>query len=314
MSKKRVFLITGASGFIGSCLARRLVNTKAEVHLILRQQSDTWRINDILNKTNIHICNLTNLTKLKKIISRIKPTVIYHLAAYGAYSCQDDANKILKNNIWGTWNLLQAVIEQNFELFVNTGSSSEYGFKKNPMQETDLLEPASYYAVTKCTQTHLCALMAKMSNKSIVTLRLASVYGPYEQPTRFIPTLMKCLYLGKKMDLVAPNIAHDYIYIDDVVAAYLKNSQLKKYPGRYFNIGTGVQSSIKQAVETATGVTKRTTHFNWNKMSNRSWDTTSWKADISLAKKLLHWQPKVNLADGLKLTWNWFNKYKKFYI
>lgn len=314
MLKKKMFLITGASGFVGACLTRRLVKDNAFVHLILRQKSNTWRINDILNKVNVHLCDLTNLTKLKNIIKKVKPDVIYHLATYGAYSYQNKANKILKNNIWGTWNLLQATAEQNFELFVNTGSSSEYGYKKSNMHETDFLEPDSYYAVTKCTQTHLCALMARILHKPIVTLRPFSVYGPFEEPARFIPTLMKSLYLKKIMNLVAPQIAHDYIYVDDLVNAYLKINKLKKFSGKYFNIGSGIQSSIKQVVETVQKVTKKTTHFNWGKMPHRSWDTTNWVADISLAKQLLNWQPTISLEKGLKLTWDWFNKYKKFYI
>ena len=182
------------------------------------------------------------------------------------------------------------------------------------MRETDLLEPASYYAVTKCAQTLLCRHMAKEEKRPIVTLRPFSVYGPYEEPTRFIPTLMKSLLLTKKMDLVAPTVARDYIYVDDMVDAYVKIDTLKKNPGECFNIGTGVQSTTREVVDTTVHVTGKTTTFQWGHMKNRAWDTKTWVADRTKAKKLLRWTPKTPLREGLKKTWAWFQKNSHYYV
>ena len=139
----RKFLITGAAGFIGSMLLRKLISINEDVEIILRENSNTWRINDILKNIKIHYSDLSNLEQLKGMISKIKPSVIYHLATHGAYSYQKDANLIIKTNILGTWNLLQACNETDYELFINTGSSSEYGRKDFAMRENDALEPES---------------------------------------------------------------------------------------------------------------------------------------------------------------------------
>lgn len=310
---KNKFLITGASGFIGSVLLRRLIEQKQEVHLILRKESRTWRIDDLLDKVTIHISDLSNLNELNEIIQKVKPDIIYHLATNGAYSSQKDANQIINTNILGTWNLLQACNSINYKLFVNTGSSSEYGFKKFAMRETDIVEPASYYAVTKCAQTLLCSHIAKQENKPIVTIRPFSVYGPYEEPKRFIPTLMKALLLNEEMNLVNPDIARDYIYIDDMVDAYLKIDELKNNSGEYFNIGTGIQSTIKETVNIAKKISKKTAKFKWGTMENRNWDTNNWVADISKARQLLNWTPKITLEKGIMLTWKWFQTNNKFY-
>lgn len=310
---KNIFLITGASGFIGSVLLRRLIQQKKEVHLILRKNSRTWRIDDLLNKVTIHNSDLSNLEELTEIIQKIKPDIIYHLATNGAYSYQKDADQIIQTNILGTWNLLQACNSVDYELFVNTGSSSEYGFKKFAMRETDIVEPTSYYAVTKCAQTLLCSHIAKQEQRPIVTIRPFSVYGPYEEPKRFVPTLMNALMFNQEMNLVAPETARDQIYIDDMVDAYLKIDELKNNPGEYFNIGTGVQSTIKEVVETAIKITKKNAQFKWGTMEGRSWDTNNWVADISKARQLLKWTPKINLEQGLKLNWEWFQKNYQFY-
>jgi nucleoside-diphosphate-sugar epimerase len=313
MTNKKVYLITGATGFIGSCLLRELINKNEKVHIILRKKANLWRIKDILGQTNIHFNNLSNLDKLSKLIKKIRPNIIYHLATYGAYSSQNDANLCIKTNVQGTWNLLRATADIDYELFVNTGSSSEYGFKTSPMKETDLLEPASYYAVTKSSQTLLCSYFAKVNNKPVVTLRPFSVYGAYEDGSRFIPTLLKSLYFHKKMNLVSPYITRDWIYVDDVVNAYLSVNKLSKYGGEIFNIGTGTQKTIKEVVELAVKVTAEKTTFKWKGMKNRIWDTDCWVADISKSARLLKWKPKVNLEQGLLLTWKWFKNNLRLY-
>ncbi len=306
MNKKKVYLITGTTGFIGSCLLRKLISTGSTTHILLRKEADLWRIKDIIHKTNVHFDDLSNLDKLSKLVSKIKPDIIYHLATYGAYSSQDNADLCIKTNINGTWNLLNATANIDYELFVNTGSSSEYGFKKSPMQENDFLEPASYYAVTKSSQTLLCSYFAKKNKKPIVTFRLFSVYGQYEDGGRFVPTLLKSLYFHKKMNLVSPYIARDLIYVDDVVNAYLLVNKLSKYGGEVFNIGTGIQKTIKEVVESAVEATGEKTIFKWKGMKHRIWDTDYWVADTSKTTKLLKWSPKVGLSEGLLLTWKWF--------
>jgi nucleoside-diphosphate-sugar epimerase len=311
MSKKR-YLITGASGFIGSCLLRRLTAQNENVHILLRRNSDLWRIKDILCRTNIHFDDLSEPERLTKLVNKIKPTVIYHLATYGAYSIQNHADLCIKTNISGTWNLLKATANIDYELFVNTGSSSEYGFKKTAMNEKDCLRPASYYAVTKSSQTMLCSYFANENKKPIVTLRPFSVYGPFEDANRFIPTLLRSLYHCKKIDLVDPHISRDWIYIDDMVNAYILIDKLKKYGGEIFNIGTATQRTIKEVVNLAVKVTGKSADFRWEKMKNRRWDTNYWLADITKAKKLLNWSPQFTLRQGLFLTWDWLNKHPKW--
>jgi len=308
MQQKRTYLISGASGFIGSCLTRRLVASGEEVHIVLRKESNLWRIKEVLNKVVCHKCDLLEADKLKSIVRKIKPEIIYHLTAYGAYPYQSEADKIINTNILGTENLLAACSGVNYALFVNTGTSSEYGFKQKPMKETDLLEPVSLYALSKSAQTILCAYIARAKKRPVVTLRPFSVYGPYEQPCRLIPTLMRALYFKQKMKLVAPKISHDYIYIDDVIDAFLLIDKFKKYPGEIFNLGTARQSSLKEVVNTAVKVAERNTEFIWGKMKPRGWDTDYWVADISKAKRLLGWEPKINLDEGLRLTWRWFKE------
>jgi nucleoside-diphosphate-sugar epimerase len=213
----------------------------------------------------------------------------------------------------GGWNLLKAANQVDYSLFVNTGTSSEYGYKQKPMKETDLLEPASYYAVTKAAFTHLCGHVARSDKQHIVTLRPFAVYGPYEEPTRLVPTLMRALYFKEQMNLVSSTTARDFIYVDDMVEAYLRVDQMKRYPGEVFNIGTGRQETIKTLVKTAVEATGCSTEFHWGKMPARRWDTNRWVADIKKAQQCLDWQPRINLKDGLALMWAWYKENHRRY-
>jgi len=310
--KERVF-ITGAGGFVGAYLLHKLVKDKRfEVHVALRKKTNTWRIADILPFCHVHYVDLLHYLSLETLMKKIKPTVIYHLAAYGAYPFQTDAVRILETNTLGTWNLLHATRDIPYKLFINTGSSSEYGFKSKPMKETDLPEPASYYAVSKVASTLLCSYFAKSEHKPVVTFRLFSVYGPYEESTRLIPTLLMAILTKKVMKLVSPTIARDMVYVDDVANAYLSIDKLSKHGGEYFNIGTGIQSTMKAIVVAAEKVTKETTTYKWNTMQKRIWDTNVWVCNAKKATTF-GWKAKTSLEKGLKLTWRWFQLNRKHY-
>lgn len=313
MKKQRSFLLTGATGFIGSCLLRRLVNNNQNVSIIIRKNSKLWRINDLIPKLKVFYSDLSNQEELKKILEIVNPDVIYHLATSGAYSAQNDPDKIINTNIIGTWNMIKASFPINYELFINTGSSSEYGLKDSVMKEDSLLEPDSYYAVAKSTQTLLSAYVAKVNNKPIVTIRPFSVYGPYEEPTRLVPALMDALLNNKQMNMVNPDVARDMIYIDDIVNLYLMVDDLKKFGGEYFNACMGVQSTIKQVVDTAVKVSGKEAKFIWGGMENRSWDKSVWIGDNTKAMNRIGWSPKVKLEEGLSKMWEWYQNNHKLY-
>lgn len=313
MGKER-FLVTGAAGFVGSCLARRLVENREDVTVLLKPETNAWRIRDIQKKIHIVKGNLANQQLVSKFIRKTKPTVIYHLATHGAYSSQDNAQKILMTNVLGTWHLLNACRDIDYKLFVNTGSSSEYGFKSKPMKETDLLEPNSYYAVAKSAQTLLCQHVARSQKRPIVTFRLFSVYGYYEEPSRLIPTLIRRCLTGKDLEMVSPKTARDFIFVDDVVDAYLKIAPLSRLRGEAVNIGTGKQTKLKEVVDTTLDLTRAKVKVNWGGMKARIWDSNIWIADTKEYRKILGWKPKVSLKEGLAKTIRWFKRAPKEYF
>ena len=314
---KRV-IITGGTGFVGANLVRRLLHDGHEVHLLVRPGYTWWRIESIQSDLHLHEVILGDEAGLTKVVGRIQPDWVFHLAVYGAYSSQTDLHQMIQTNINGLINLLKACTKSGFESFINTGSSSEYGSKYRPMSEDDLLEPNTYYGITKAAQTLFCQHWAREKTVPIVTLRLFSPYGYYEEPDRFIPTLINSCLGGKDLSLVSSETARDFIFIDDVVDSYLiATSRVTDLSDQIINIGGGEQHTIKEVVSLALKITNTKVSAKWGAMPDRSFDTDIWQADISRAKRLLKWQPKFNLEGGLRKTVDWFkenrNEFNKKY-
>jgi nucleoside-diphosphate-sugar epimerase len=300
------FFLTGATGFVGSCLARRLAELGCAVHVLARPGAQRWRLEGIEGKLHFHSGDLTNEERLREIVRSVQPSIIYHLAVHGAYPYETDADRIIVTDVVGTWNLLKASAEVDYKLLINMGSSSEYGVKPYAMRETDALEPRSYYAVAKCAQTLVCGHRAAAEHRPVNTLRLFSVYGPYEEPSRFVPTVIQRCLESQELDIVQPDTARDFVYIDDVVDACLKIDELRLQYGEVFNIGSGVQSTVADVVREAMDLTGSKTKVNWGRMPRRDWDTNTWLADCSKARRLLKWTATTSLASGIEKTIQWF--------
>lgn len=296
-------LITGGAGFVGANLLRRLLEDNHEIHLFLSKETNTWRIQDVLDRVRIYHCNLTDKEAVGDSIKKIKPAIIYHLATHGAYADQTAEEKIIQTNLMGFINLLNACKKYGFKKFVNTGSSSEYGFKKSAMKETDLLEaPYSCYAFSKASATLYAQYIAEKEKLPIVTLRLFCVYGDYEEPIRFLPRLITNCLKNIPTPLARQETARDFIYIKDVIEAYVRVTEVETEPGEIFNVGTGKQNTLKEVVDTVIALTGTKISLSWNSFPSRDWDSCAWQADISKIREKVGWYPKYTLQQGITKT------------
>lgn len=302
-------LITGVAGFVGSNLVRELLaNTKAEVHGLLRPNTNTWRLKDINSESRLHLhqVDLLDRDALVKVISQIKPTVIYHLAAHGAYHWQTEFEPIFTTNVFATWYLHQALADHSYRAFINVGSSSEYGWSTQPMRETDRLSPNSLYAVAKAAQTQLVGYLGQVEHKPILTVRLFSVFGPYEDRGKLWPTVWQSTLTHQPLKLADPQAAHDFIYVDDVTAALRQLSQAAFKPGSVFNLGTGRQTTLGEVAACVEQVAGQTLAVEWSTHPAHRWDTHHWVANPRQLQRLLHWKPRYDLTTAAQAYWRWF--------
>jgi nucleoside-diphosphate-sugar epimerase len=303
----RRVLVTGASGFVGANLCRRLLADKHEVHLLLRPGHPHWRLEEIKGDVTVHQVDLGDRAGVDHAMAAARPDWVFHLAAHGAYPTQKDLDQMIETNLRGTANLVDAAVRTGVQAFVNAGTSSEYGYKDHAPSEDDWLEPNSDYAVTKAAATMFCRHAAQRTGLPITTLRLYSVYGPFEEPTRLVPTLIVSGLEGRLPPLVNPDIARDYIHVDDACEAFVLAAATENQdPGVVYNVGSGVQTTLRDIVASARRILAVKAEPQWGSMEQRSWDTNVWVSNPSKIRSRLGWSPQHDLESGLRKTVEWF--------
>jgi nucleoside-diphosphate-sugar epimerase len=311
--KKKTILITGVTGFVGSNLLRRLSNSGADLHVITRESSNLWRIGDLINDVKRFTPDLTDFDSIKKVIHEINPDIIYHLATYGGNPRQDNFRQIIESNFFGTVNLINACKETGFDLFVNTGSSSEYGIKTVPMKENDLPEPRNNYGISKIASTLYCQSVALNENLPVVTLRLFSPYGDFEDSSRLIPSVILSCLRGKNPKISSPGFVRDFIYVQDVIDLYEQLPDADTISGNIFNAGSGKQHTVGEVVDTIIKITGNQVKPIVGLPQRWPNEPKIWQADMSKTLKAVNWAPKYTLDEGLTKSVEWFENHQYLY-
>lgn len=313
--KNKKILITGGAGFVGANFVRAFLELGHEVTVVEKEGTDLWRLSDVKKRINLQYVDLLDYETLEAFMVGLNPAVILHFATYGAYQGrQQDIQATINTNLLGTINLVNACSKIKFECFINTGSSSEYGVKPKSMKETDVLEPNNVYGITKAAATLYCQDMAKKLNLPIVTVRLFSPYGSFEDKGRLVPSIILACLKNSRLELSRPQSVRDFIFMEDVVNAYLCIiKQAKKARGQIFNVGSGNQHSVAEMVALVKKITGSKIKPQYGQVKKVHTEPKMWQADISKTKKILGFKPAHHLQQGLAKNIAWFKENLSLY-
>ncbi|MFH1836461.1 MAG: SDR family NAD(P)-dependent oxidoreductase [Methanobacteriota archaeon] len=311
MDVKRV-LVTGATGFIGSHLIKRLVQQGFKVGIIKRQNSDIWRIKDILSQLRIFSTDIRDTQIVRNIVTEFQPNAIIHLAAYYAVEHKpEDIVPLIQSNVLGTVNLLEAARINKVTLFINTSSCFVYKGNKAKLKEESELEPANLYALSKIHAEQACSYYSRMYGSSCVTLRVFPPFGPADHVRCMIPSIIKNFFEDEAPELTTGEQKRDWVYVDDLVDAYLsllENPKLR-FKHEVFNVGTGNPVSVKNVALRLKRIVGSDLEPNFGVIPPRKNEYKLLSSDITKAKKLLGWEPKTTFDEGLMLTVEWYKKH-----
>lgn len=307
--KERAILITGATGFIGSHLARRLLEEGAEVHVLLKKDSNQFRIQDILGNLTVWYGDLRDYPSICLCIKNSRPQIIFHLAALRDVSRDLELiEPMIDINLKGTMNLLRGGLKEKvpLERFINTGTSEEYGDGTAPFREDQREMPVSPYSASKVAVTYFCHMLYKTIGLPIVTLRPFIVYGPFQDTDMFIPSLIKHCLEGKDFPMTEGDQTREFTYIDDIIEAYLLAARSPEAVGGVINIGNGVEHRIRDVAEKVVRMMGNPIRLLIGALPKRPGETKHLFCSNENAKNLLGWSPKISLDEGLERTITWY--------
>jgi len=302
-------VVTGAAGFIGAALARRLVERGDRVTAVSGPGSDPWRLEGLREHAAVLEIDLRDPEAVARTMRAAQPEEVFHLAAHGAYSWQRSLPRMIETNVAGTAHVAEAALDAGARAIVNAGSSSEYGLKDHAPPEHELPEPNSAYAVTKASATLLGGWLARERGAAFTTLRLYSAYGPWEEPRRLMPALVAAGLDRRLPPLADPAIARDFVYVDDVCDAFmLAAERAQPGAGAVYNVGSGVQTTLRELAEVARRTFSIEEEPAWAAFPARDCDTDVWVADARRASDELGWSARTRLEAGLAGFARWMDE------
>lgn len=305
-------LVTGGAGFIGSHIADRLIDSDLEVTVI--DDLSTGRLENIKHnmvKKDFRFikADIRDYDSVKRLLKDVD--VVFHEAALVSV-VRSVENPLLTNdvNVTGTLNLLEASVDSGVKRFVYASSSSVYGDTKTlPKHEGLVPKPISPYAVSKMAAERYCLVFHEVFGLKTVCLRYFNVYGPRQIYGPYSGVIS--IFINRLLNDEPPIIygdgkqTRDFTHVQNVVQASLLALNKRDAVGEVFNIATGVATSINELAAMLQGIMDKT-YLKPVHTSPRPGDIRHSYADITKAKKVLGYDPKFSLRDGLAQLVEWY--------
>ena len=327
----RSVVVTGAGGFIGSHVCRRLAVEGAVVHAMVRR-AGSRRLTHVARTTNPGRSSRTtsspggsvtewelDVTAAEPIRERFataRPEIVIHLAGDttarrfdGDWAAIDRA---LAVNLWGTLNVVRAAIDSDtVRVVIRAGGLEEYGTGATPYDESQREQPVSPYSASQVAATHITEMLQQHTPIALVTLRPALVYGPAQSTDFFIPALIDNCLRGIDFDMSDGEQRRDVVYIDDLVDAILAAASAVDLRdgidlrGAVINVGHGVEHRMVDIARLIVRLTSTDATVRIGARPRRTGDLEHLVAKTDVATSMLGWHPRVTLAEGLSRTIDW---------
>jgi UDP-glucose 4-epimerase len=289
-------LVTGASGFIGSTLCRRLTQAGMEVHGVSRTERGATDY-----CTRWWPCRLDDIEAVRALFRTARPDFVFHLASHVAGSRAIElVLPVFSANLTSTVNLLAAATELGCERILLTGSLEE------PEPGPDHAVPSSPYAAAKFAASAYGRMFHALYNSPVVILRVFMVYGPGQQDVnKLVPYVVLGLLKGEVPKLSSGTREVDWIYVDDVVEGFVAAAAAPGIEGSTLELGTGQSVTVRGVVEELVNIIRPTVSPEFGAVPERPLEQIR-VANVEDSYRQLGWSAQTTLNDGLSRTVEWY--------
>jgi NAD dependent epimerase/dehydratase len=313
-------LVTGSGGFIGSHLTERLVQEGYDVRAFLHYNSlGHWgwlEESSIRNQIDVYLGDIRDYDSVRDAVKGVN--IIFHLAALiGIPYSYKSPLAYIKTNIEGTYNVLQAALDEGCSRVVHTSTSEVYGTAQYvPIDEEHPLHAQSPYAATKISADQLALSFFRSFNLPVVVARPFNTYGPRQSARAIIPTVITQV-LSRVPEIKLGNLSptRDFNYVKDTVSGFLAVAFSEHVEGEVINIGSGVEISIGDLVQLISKIIGIDANVVQEKQRVRPGKSEVERllCDNKKVKQLTDWETKYSLEEGLKETVEWIkNNLEKY--
>jgi UDP-glucose 4-epimerase len=295
-------LITGATGFLGAHLARRLERESVIAGLLVRRSSDLWRLDPLPKNARLIYGDLQDLPV--KELAEFAPKIIIHAAWHGVTNQHRNDPAQIALNIAPTVKLVQLAAEIGCPRFIGLGSQAEYGPLNRIISEDDPTQPTTLYGASKLAACHLTRALCGQLKVRWAWLRVFSTYGPMEDTSWLIPYLIRALLEGKKPALTGCEQRWDFLFGPDAADAIWSVASNPEANG-LFNLGSGRGDALRHTVETLRDQIDPALPLGIGDIPYRADQVMHWQADIKKLTAVTGWRPATETAAGFAQTVAW---------
>lgn len=295
----RIF-ITGASGFIGSHLLEQLAGTNHQVSVLLRPSGDRRRIEPCLGGVEVIGGDLSRPEQWAGQLAKFKPETVIHLAWSGVLNSARD-NLDQTSNVQNTAELVKVSHHAGAKNWIGLGSQAEYGPCKERVDESQPANPTTLYGVAKLASGLMARGLCGNLGMRFGWLRLFSSYGPRDDVSWMIPSLILALKDGRRPALTRCEQLWDYIYAADAAEAVLMTA-LSSGASGIFNLGSGQARPLREIVETIRDMVRPGAALGFGEVPYRPDQVMHLEANTERLQAATGWRPRTSLADGLRQT------------
>lgn len=301
-------LVTGASGFIGSHLVRRLVDEGFGLVGTYRNPDELYRLKPVADRIHLVRLDLRDAEAVGRVLLERQVQWVVHCAAYGVRAEQGIGPRVVEENVAMATTLGVIALEHQVSRFVYVGSGFEYAPRCFPITEDVALEPVNLYGAAKAASWSVLDYLCRVEGLPLVTVRPFSVYGPGEDLRKFVPYVISSAIRREPAVLTTGDQVRDYVFVEDLVDA-IARALARGAPGRTYNLGGGPQYAarvrdVAELVMQLCDVPRELLRYG---AANRNrTESPMLVADPTRAHVELGWRPRVTLEEGLRRTIEWY--------